>query len=268
MPSLRPATPAFWGVQGLTLNWAGLPQSAERSARAATKARPGSAESKVGLSFGFKTKRKNTVSRAASTELETRERTKGLGSGRPGDDRGQQRGPGRVLRRLRFGVARRFPASADFPPSQYKTHTHCVNTLFFGHGSRRVNTSMRGEGWKMAAGPGRAAEPARCGRSARGAQARVYVELWPPERAACFPRPRGPAGGAPEAPYEWRGVLKAAWTAPTSPFGIRPPPLRWLPAACLPGECGRRRAGGEGQRSGRTQVGPHPDPRCSSETRH
>ena len=131
MPSLRPATPAFWGVQGLTLNWAGLPQSAERSARAATKARPGSAESKVGLSFGFKTKRKNIVSRAASTELETRERTKGLGSGGPGDDRGQQRGPGRVLRRLRFGVARRFPASADFPPSQYKTHTLRQHTLFW-----------------------------------------------------------------------------------------------------------------------------------------
>ena len=72
MPSLRPATPAFRGAQGLTLNWAGLPQSAERSVRAATKERPGSAESKVGLSFGFKTKRKNIVSRAASTELETR----------------------------------------------------------------------------------------------------------------------------------------------------------------------------------------------------
>ena len=95
--------------------------------------------------------------------------------------------------------------------------------------------------------------------------------MWPPQRGTCFPRPRAPAGRASEAPYEWRGVLKAAWTAPTSPFGIRPPPLRWLPAACLPGECGRRGAGGEEQRSGRTQVGPagpHPDPRCSSETRH
>lgn len=50
--------------------------------------------------------------------------------------------------------------------------------------------------------------------------------------------------------------MKAAWTAPTSPFGISPPPLRWLPAACLLGGCGRLGAGGEGQRSGRTQVGP------------
>lgn len=149
MPSLRPATPAFRGAQGLTLNWAGLPQSAERSVRAATKERPGSAESKVGLSFGFKTKRKNIVSRAASTELETRERTKGLGSGGPGDNRGQQRGPGRVLRGTEVWGCEEVPRFSRFsaqPVQNTRAHTHCVNTLFFGHGSCQVNTSMRGGG--------------------------------------------------------------------------------------------------------------------------
>lgn len=38
--------------------------------RRARKAQPGRAESKVGLSFGWKTKGKNLVSQAASTELE------------------------------------------------------------------------------------------------------------------------------------------------------------------------------------------------------
>lgn len=70
-------------------------------------------------------------------------------------------------------VARSPPAPADFPPSQYKTHTyiHCVNTLF-GHRSHRVNRSMRGEGeLKMAAKPGRTADPAPPLHPAQGAQA-------------------------------------------------------------------------------------------------
>lgn len=143
-----------------------------------------------------------------------------------------------------------------FRPAQYKTHTHCVNTLFFGHRSRRVNTSMRGGVEKMAAGPGRLRSPRavalRAGRPGPG------LRLLATRAGSVFPQTARAGRGAPEAPYEWRGVLKAAWTAP-SPFWDPSPPLRWLPAACLPGECGRRRAGGEGRRSGRAgRPAPRP----------
>lgn len=108
---------------------------------------------KVGLSFGFTTKGESFVSREAAWEY-----TKGLGpGGQPGPwitALGQAEARrGGFSRNCGLGLRGGPLTPADFPPSQYKTHTHPLRQHSFWPLIPRVNKLEGGGGaWMMAPG--------------------------------------------------------------------------------------------------------------------
>lgn len=109
---------------------------------------------------------------------------------------------------------------ADFPPSQYKTHTYTASTLLLASApAGETKYAGGGDGrWRPECGR-RGCHPLFAGR--RGLV--VTFQCGPPEQGGHLPRPRNPTRGAPETPDEWRGSAKERGDAHHL-LGIRPPP--------------------------------------------
>ena len=159
--SKRPAIPGARKAPGLAL----IGRLSRR-----TKARPARAALKVGLSFSFKTKGKHFVGWVATEpEPATWEHTEGLGSGSPRWPWTRAKAWANSAGTEVWGFE--VPSSSLFSAQSVQnthththTHTHYVNTLF-GHGSRRVDRSMWGEGTEDGG------QTAGCGAVTRSRQA-------------------------------------------------------------------------------------------------